>query len=40
MKQPADYFAEGPGSSMEHRLEYGLGVAIAIIFIIAPEPRD
>ena len=34
-----DYSVEGPGSSMEHHLEYGLGVAIAIILIIAPEPR-
>ena len=25
---------------MEHRSEYALGVAIAIILIIAPKPRD
>ena len=34
-----DYLVEGPGSSMEFCLEYGLGIAIAIILIIAPEPH-
>ena len=40
MKQPADYFAGGPGSSAEHQLEHGLHVAIAIIPIIALGPHD
>ena len=39
-RQLADYFVEGPGSSMEHRLEQGLHVVAAIIPIIAYVPRD
>ena len=40
MKQPADYFMGGPGSSMEHQLEHGLHVAIAFILIIALGLHD
>ena len=40
MKQPADYFVGGPGSSTEHQLEHGLHVAIAIIPIIALGLHD
>ena len=40
MKQPADYFVEGPESSTEHQLEHGLHGAVAIIPIIALGPRD
>ena len=40
MKQPADYFVEGPGSSTEHQLEHGLHRTVAIIPIIALGPRD
>ena len=40
MKQPADYFEGGPGSSMEHQLEHGLHVAVAIIPIIALGLHD
>ena len=40
MKQPADYFMEGSGSSTEHKLEHGLHGAVAIIPIIALGPRD
>ena len=39
MKQPADYFVEGPESSTEHGLEQGLHGGAAIIPIIASEPR-
>ena len=39
MKQPADYFVEGPGSSVERHLEYCLDVVLAIILIIALEPH-
>ena len=39
MKQPADYFMGGPGSSAERQLEHGLHVVIAIIPIIALGPR-
>ena len=40
MKQPADYFEGGLGSSTEHQLEHDLYVAIAIIPIIAPGLHD
>ena len=38
-RRPCNPLAEGPGSSMEHHLEYGLGVVLAIIPIIAPKPH-
>ena len=40
MKQPADYFEGGPGSSAERQLEHGLHVAIVIIPIIALGLHD
>ena len=40
MKQLADYFEGGTGSSTEHQLEHGLHVAIAIIPITALGLHD
>ena len=40
MKQPADYFEGGPGSSTEYQLEHGLHIAIAIIPVIALGLHD
>ena len=39
MKQLADYFEGGPGSSAEHCLEYCLDIVLAVIPIIALKPR-
>ena len=40
MRQPADYFVEGPGSSVELQLVWGLNIDVAIIPIIACVPLD
>ena len=40
MIQPADYFGERPGSSVELQLEQGLDVVVAIVPIIACELLD
>ena len=40
MKQPADYFEGGLGSSMERQLEHDLYIAIAIIPITALGLHD